>query len=821
MSKPHLRFKNPTEGLESYKPRPGVVNKEKEEPKPPEAYEGLVNTLVNCKEQYQTDASTRHNRRTLDIQVHFDMIELTFFGTFDQPKYESYYSSNFGLVLVHLSEFNRKGLFIIEDEEKFITFFTQIDNFYNWAINVPSTEYDRKIKFIKEFKLFSSLDMKGNIDNYQSIHLSLIEGGFADAKFVDPQKLVFEEYLIENGIDYHVNNKQAELYGIDEDTLNTIIDNFDIIHASCSGSGAIIQPNIYNTPQRDYGFSISNAQDDLPIIGVIDTGVSNQTPLKDILVGNNGDFDTTGTGSFVDNANHGTGVAAFAAFGDRCLPHYHEAIEAEAKILPIKILDSGAGAISQNQTVELIREANRIHGVKLFTLTIGYTDFPLKDNQQFSSYAAMLDKLAAELDILIFISTSNNFIPNLQQGDYPGKYTEQNANIAPPAESMNNITIGAYAENHEDTDYLGLAPSKEFPAIYSRKLHYDFDNKDIFNNATTNKLLRKPDILMPGGDYHEYLFFDEPGYDDAGHRCLNVLSANLEERIHRRLGTSYSAPLAANQAARLLKMYPDINMLSLKALLVNTANDINCGDTFDSFTNAFNRRIMGYGAINGEDVRYSSENKVNILLEDEIYPDHIKSFPIHLPKYLNEAGRINGLLKVKATLCFKFVPKDDNQLLYCPYHVGFAIGRNLDLNKWHSEKKIDKNNKIKDVQVPDGFNGNSSGKICLNSNTGWSQDYYYKGKLTSNVQKVELSIKKEAIINEDNTFKIVVNSAFQKMLSTADKRAYENAIPFSLAISIEQVAKSGEELKSLYDEIQLVNELSALNAIDLEAELES
>lgn len=813
MNKSHLIFKNPEEGMVEYKSRPGGGGKEEDEEDKDYLY--MANMFVSCRDAFEVDREYRHDNRTIELPVHFDLIQIDFFGAFDQPSYEAYYSNMFGLALQHLSKFNKRGLFAIEDHDKFEHFFVQINAFIERIIDGVDTDFDGKIKYIREFKLFSNEDMIGNIDNFATVHLSLLGKGLIEKSLINPQKKAFLEFLTRNQIQYSFNDTDVELYDISEPVLQDIVSNFDFIYASCSGSGAIVQPGKYNTPEREFGFEIVNADDELPIIGVIDTGISSQTPLSSILTGNNGDYDTTQTGSFVDNANHGTGVAAFAAFGEKLIPGYRGEVEADAKLLPIKILDSASAAISQNKVIELIRKAHLEHNVRIFTLTIGYADFPLTSNEEFSSYARMLDQLTSELDILIFISTTNNIFDIQNNADYPSMFNEETANIAPPAESMNNITIGAIADNFNGNPG-SLSPSKEFPTIYSRKLHYNFDDREVFNTQTGNQYIRKPDILISGGDYTEFQFLGSTEYDHGGESGLEVLSAELSERTFYAIGTSYSAPLAANVAAKLVRMYPNLTMQSVKAILINSSERINPGDFFTDFSNCLQNRIMGYGNLNKTLAQYSDEERVTMIIEDEINPGRIKMFPLHLPKYLNAAKRKNSLLKIDATICFKFQPKPDSQMLYCPLHVTFAIGKNLHLEKIQKVIKTLEDGASREENIPLGYNGNSSTRIKLNSGKGWVQDYYYKGKITSNAQKTTLRIKRDNIIDENNCFKIAVNAAFHKLLTEAEKEPYKAGIPFSLAITIQQFPVKNEALPSLYNELVLINQLESIADIDIE-----
>ena len=43
---------------------------------------------------------------------------------------------------------------------------------------------------------------------------------------------------------------------------------------------------IFNLPDKSFGFTINNVNEDLPVIGIIDTGISAETPLKDLIINN-------------------------------------------------------------------------------------------------------------------------------------------------------------------------------------------------------------------------------------------------------------------------------------------------------------------------------------------------------------------------------------------------------------------------------------------------------------------------------------------------------------------------------------------------------
>ncbi len=805
--RPHLYFNNPQEGLETYRQRPGGFDDNADNAEHSEVnYAPMADAFAVSKARFIEHRSIRHERRTIEVPEHFDLIEIEFQGCYYQPDYEQAYANDFGISLVHLSKFNRRGLFIINDTDKFSTFFNHLDTFISNVRNNGHNDYDGKIKFIRFFNLYDSDNMIRDLNTFETLHLSIIHHPLLQNELIEPQVETLKAYLTDKTIDYRSNKNYIEINNTSTETLNEILDNFDVVYATCSSYGSIIGPDAYNVATRDFGFVISNDNlNGLPIIGIIDSGISNNTPLEPILINPGNEFDLTNSGLFFDHVDHGTGVAAFAALGSRLIPNYRGEVSSNALLLPIKILNNREAPISQSKLIELIRKAHSDYGVKIFTLTVGYARFPIPDNDEFSSYANALDELTYELDILIFISTTNSDNIN-DNSPYPQKFADMDANIAPPADSLNNITVGACAENYEQGNFIRRSTFPEFPAIYTRKSHIDFTDTDIFNNTNKNKHLIKPDILMAGGDYEHLFAHGMEVFEPVGAAALSALSSNLQDRVIKNIGTSYSAPLAANLAAKLLMLYPELDMQTIKALIINAAKKPELGEDFNTFPESFRNRVIGQGIPDEYRLLYSDKNQATLIIEDVIEPGHIKSYSLHIPEYLNEAERERTLLTFTSTLCFKFKPKNNNQLLYNPIHVGYAICKNLPLHLENRESHQ--------------INGKGSKNIRLNTSCGWSQDYYNKSKIVSNVQKLTFNVAKTCIINETNTFKVAINCALHKLLTEADREEYSNVLPFSLVINIKQNPKKGEVLNDLYDELEAINTLEAVNEIgDLEVEI--
>ena len=180
----------------------------------------------------------------------------------------------------------------------------------------------------------------------------------------------------------------------------------------------------------------------------------------------------------VDGDGHGTGVAAFVALGEQLSSTIKARLSPDSKILSIKVLNGDSGNITNKGLVSLIEKANDELGIKYFTLTICYNK-PIKTGEYPSDYTYLLDKTVFERDILIFICTGN-YEPNDRtiEDDYPDHFLKDEVNICTPADSYNNIVIGAIGDNFEpelDITLLKYPISSNMqPAFYSRKFHLDY-----------------------------------------------------------------------------------------------------------------------------------------------------------------------------------------------------------------------------------------------------------------------------------------------------------------------------------------------------------
>lgn len=550
-------------------------NDDNEETEPD--YLPMVDTFRSSLTSLNQDIALRRQERNmaLNIPVYFEYIRIRFQDQFNTSEFYQSWYNDFGLLGVNFSQFNREVLFAVVAQEKFRSFLQDIQNFIlKESGENESVEYRGKVKFIRDFQLLTTQDILSFQNYAELMNFDLIEfpGGSEDSIIIYNR---LKLYLEERGYRYRLIEGTAtlEVYSVSQQDIEEIARNFDIILSVTSSLSTVVRPSTLNTVERVYNFEVDNSDENLPVIGILDTGISNRTPLAPILI-NDDRFNLTNSNPFVDNANdglgHGTAVGALAALGRKPYEvNYSGRIKADAQLLSMKILDSDSGCLSFQDVVELLERAKSHYPeIKLFVLTTCYS-LPKLINEGYSAYAYKLDKFAHENDCLIFICTANNRNTLRARSYRFDFFLDEDTNLCPPSESMNNITVGA-AGGCLRQPFVGASLSEEYPAIYTRKSHIDLQvyakpNKRFTKN---NPHLFKPDVIEFGGDYEE-----QNGFIGSDHAALmDLLSANPAFGFFRDAGTSFSTPLVANIAAQIQKKYPNIKTQTIKALIVNAAS---------------------------------------------------------------------------------------------------------------------------------------------------------------------------------------------------------------------------------------------------------
>lgn len=893
---PHLYLRNPFGYANRFNKSRYVLVSEIQA-KDPEVYRTHKAKLNASFIKLKQDRFDRLNQKTL-ITANIEIVEIRFLIPFsDGSKFKTRtrFLNEFGLSPVFQEDFNRTVLFAIFNRVKFQRFDTLLNQYIlsenrtppqGTAYAIMTTLFDVKYHTASDIRNHCTRDLVFQfINNNQYIDTNyqlqreqlnnkldtLVLLGDIDSFDVDPY------------------DKMIQLKGANRDVVVELAKEFDILAQAHSLRNRVIRPDRYNEAQLTWDLRIQNDGHQETIVGVLDNGIRPIDPIRDIIIGGS---DITNTQNALDAIHqHGTVVASLAAVGTRFFSTEQE-LTADTKIYSIKILEQIDGYLDVIKVVEAIRSAHRERGIRLFNLSVcgpgkSYNESP-------SLFAYLLDKLAYEEDILIFIAAGNMNYDDIvaMQDDpqdlhnYPNHFYNPGissdlhscefTNICIPAESMNHISVGALADNYRVDTNTHLSNDKQLPAYYSRKNHYDF--KQEINGVKlsvnySNKHLFKPDIVMPGGD----LLNDDSAMQVIGFGDIGTDYYGFDA------GTSLATPLALNLAVQLLNIYPSITLQSIKALMINSANNFSDAYLIDMVDQRkdslammqfgipygrlkgadkakitrqvlskedIHRNLMGFGQPDLNKLLYSSDAGVSLLVEDEIPTDHHKVILINIPDYLLDSTT-SKCLDIQATLCFKINPSWGNHVDYNSLHISFNFANSVvesldelaeiisdrehnyyaefwsdeikdleEIKNWRSLTDVE-NTRLSKLKL-DVKNQRLGVKKSLQS---WSEDFFpLVNKPLSNRQQMSINLSKKDIEKIGKKLAIVIRCTVKENLDH-DLQAWIQRTPshaFSLAIRITDESKVLE--RSLYDELQAINTLEVFNNniadLDQEADLD-
>lgn len=735
----------------------------------------------------------RQKERTIQFPKTIDLIQINFFKVFDlslQKKFLILYS----LIPLEYTNFNKSVLFEIENPETFKKFSQHINLVVN---SKEGTEYQNtEFNLIALIYSFSFFDSKSRIQSEdKNILLTLINT--SSSEVYKPQKEILFSILKNNQIDYSYTDKTPDIIVIkntSSENKKKIAENFDIVKSITSSRTENIRPGIVG-PVREYGFEV-DVPKNLTSIGIIDTGISKIAPLEKLILEDS--FNHTIYPSSWDEIGHGTMVAGLVALGDDFYLNTNKLHTAKAKILNIKALHFGDDDLNIPKLLEDIRIAKRKYGIRLFNMSLVIPESK-RYNSSYSQFAYELDRLAFEEDVLLFLSVGNYDAKNLKAAknlypheshNYPAFFYDlksssdshrcEDTNICIPAESLNNISVGALAGNLEFFDNSDITPVSFYPAYYTRKFHFDYTQQV---NSTPikqkNKYLNKPDFVFDGGDLFEF---------NSGIEVLRSPLSDTNKFYGRTCGTSLATPLITSYASEILNIYPTLKTQTVKALLIS-ASSYEKHFKLEHFKSqpTLLKNLVGFGKPQKDKLCFTENNSIVYVIEDKINIDNVIARPIDLPQYILNN---NNKIQCEITLCYSFKPIRDNQLNYLPIYMAFNVVQNTEI------KNIAK--RQKDYGIKKGFS--------------WSEDHFgVDNKLFSNAQKKTYTLQSDDIINNNGSIAIAVKCLAKNEYS---KELSKSEHTFSMVIRITEIVKNTNIPNiNLYSEMLKINNYSNLSII--------
>jgi hypothetical protein len=212
------------------------------------------------------------------------------------------------------------------------------------------------------------------------------------------------------------------------------------------------------------------SSDDAPRVCLLDSGVTRAHPLLEPLM-DAGDLHTVEPAWGVDDeANHGTGLAGLAAYGDLTdalssansinVPHRLESV----KLVPAEGANEGDARHHAYLFIEGVArpEISAPHRTRVFTSAVTASDY--RDRGRPSSWSAAVDGLAADTDgagetpRLFVLSAGNTREPNAW-AEYPNSLATNL--VHDPGQAWNAITVGACTDKVDTEGHASLNPVAE------------------------------------------------------------------------------------------------------------------------------------------------------------------------------------------------------------------------------------------------------------------------------------------------------------------------------------------------------------------------
>ena len=415
---------------------------------------------------------------------------------------------------------------------------------------------------------------------------------------------------------------------------------------SISVNGSIVLEKSFPTDDLPNPLEISKPSTDV-IVGVIDSGINETSPVFKGLIKENILFMPSGT---VKKAlDHGTLVASRVVYGDNletCV-RSHELIPT-CRIVDITVFgeDSLGNTIGLKED-QLVTMLDSIvpplsRYVRIFNLSLGF-DCPIEDNK-YSLLAQEIDFLSREFNVLFIVAAGNIKNP---LDVYPNHFKFPNARVQPPSDSLLALTVGSIAKYSNTSCLSKTNEVSPFSCIGPGA------DQGI-----------KPELVAHGGNLLNGWMHSPRigvyGVDSSG------------RKLAYDVGTSFSAPIISNYAAKILGANPNASANLIKALLCNSAHAVTCPEIDDIEPINF----YGFGEPNIEYALGPLSTAIYIWqgsIKSEVY----QFIRFHVPDSFAVVGT-ESKLKIRVTLVYNPPVNPDNQKEYSMSRMTLSLFKKCD-----------------------------------------------------------------------------------------------------------------------------------------------
>jgi len=523
--------------------------------------------------------------------------------------------------------------------------------------------------------LIEAIDRVGTAGPEDRIGSSLASFGIATLQDFDENQIyVLDFELFHPGeaflSEIFVHRLECCLGGKGGAILNTYTgDRLLLCRVEASGSAikeAVLLPevsNIERPPKPDLSFDDigqvtyqdleagAGPEDGAVAIGIIDSGVNFGHPL--LAYAERSAISPYAGWSHADENGHGTSVASLAIYGDVYSRAEIPDFDAEFWVSSARVVDVN-GEFPKDVTVPEVMEqaVQKLHsdyGCRIFNISLGDPNLIYADGRA-GPWAATLDRLARDLDILFVVSTGNQkeLLSGLGEDvlkEYPQFLLDPASRILDPATAANILTVGSLAHANglesEDEELVGVQPI------------CDADTPSPFTRSGPGiRGMIKPDLVDFGGN----AVWDGPtmkivsGGSKASAGVWAFHHEPITQLFRPRSGTSFAAPIVAHKAASLLAAYPDVPASFLRAMLALSADLTEPSfDLLNPISKSAPLMVCGNGVASVENATTSDDSRVVFYVNDELVLDRFAVYELPIPTVFQTT---KGAREIKVSLAF-------------------------------------------------------------------------------------------------------------------------------------------------------------------------
>lgn len=405
-----------------------------------------------------------------------------------------------------------------------------------------------------------------------------------------------------------------------------------------------------------------------PAVCVIDSGIQEEHFLLEPGIDKESSHcflpnaSATDVADYVRHGGHGTRVAGAVLHGETVPTEGR--VPLEVWVQNARILDANCDLPRELFPPVALREVvRRYHEGRRHTRIFNHSinaDAPCC-TRHMSAWAAEIDRLSSEYDILVIQSTGNlkssratpkPGIAELIAGGrpYPDYLGEPSCRIANPAQSFQALTVGSVAYGvFEAGGWRSLAARPGEPSAFSRA-------GGIWDSI-------KPEVVEKGGDC-----LRTPGNPptvgtpDAARECYPELVRSTRDGgpafDRDDVGTSYAAPKVARIAAKLQALLPDEPCLLYRGLIVQSARWPDWAAALTPEQQAALLRCIGYGIPDMDRATTNTPHRTTFIThrDREIGAGDCHVYQVPIPEQLRRPGDDYDI-RVEVTLSYAAEPR--------------------------------------------------------------------------------------------------------------------------------------------------------------------